>query len=82
MRCGRLTWVANEKYLPEMESFSISGICFFGGVSMCRYNKLWGGVMVAFALGVLLGSWLESGFALTCFGVALAFFGLVVLRRS
>lgn len=49
---------------------------------MCRYNKLWGGVMVSFALGVLLGSWLESGFALTCFGVALAFFGLVVLRRS
>lgn len=48
---------------------------------MCRQNQLWGCVLLAFGLGVLIGLWIESGFLAHCFGFAVIFVGCGVIRR-
>lgn len=48
---------------------------------MCRYNQLWGGILIAFGIGVLVGTWLEGGFLCNCFGIGLAITGFVVTRK-
>ena len=49
---------------------------------MCRYSQLWGCVLIAFGVGVLLGAWLEGGFLCNCFGIGIAVLGVWVMRRS
>ena len=48
---------------------------------MCRQNQLWGCVLMAFGLGVLVGAWITKGFFSFCFGFGLVVLGLCVLRR-
>jgi len=48
---------------------------------MCRQNLLYGGCLLAFGLGVLIGTWLKSGLVSHLFGVALIVLGLFVIRR-
>ena len=49
---------------------------------MCRQNQLFGCAMIAFGLGVLIGTWLESGFLCHCMGLATLVFGVCVLRKK
>ena len=53
-----------------------------GGVFMCRHNQLWGCVLLAFGLGVLIGLWIESGFLAHCFGFSLIILGCGVVRKK
>ncbi len=48
---------------------------------MCRHNQLWGAALVAFGLGILLGTWLEGGFLCNCFAIGIGILGLCVLRK-
>lgn len=49
---------------------------------MCRQNQLWGCVLLAFGLGVLIGVWIEGGFFAHCFGFALILLGCGILRKK
>lgn len=53
-----------------------------GGVFMCRYNFLWGGMLLAFGLGVLIGLWLEGGFFCFCFGILMMGMGYLVMKNK
>ena len=48
---------------------------------MCRQNVLWGGCVLAFGFGVLVGTWLKSGLVCHLIGFALIFLGFSVIRR-
>lgn len=48
---------------------------------MCRQNVMWGAVVAAFGFGVLVGTWLQSGFMCHLMGMGLIFLGFCVLRR-
>lgn len=48
---------------------------------MCRQNVMWGATVVAFGFGVLIGTWLQSGFVCHLIGFGLIFLGLCVLRK-
>lgn len=48
---------------------------------MCRQNLLYGGCLLAFGLGVLIGTWLKSGLVCHLFGIGLIFLGFCVLRK-
>ena len=48
---------------------------------MCRQNLLYGGCVVAFGLGVLIGTWLESGLLCHLLGLGLIALGFCVIRR-
>lgn len=48
---------------------------------MCRHNQLWGGVVLSFGLGILIGIWIEGGFLAHCFGFALIICGLCIGRK-
>lgn len=48
---------------------------------MCRHNQLWGCVLMAFGLGVLIGVWLEGGFLCHCLGFGLIVIGFGMARR-
>ena len=49
---------------------------------MCRYNQLWGSVLLAFGLGVLVGLWVDGGFFAHCFGGAIILIGCGVITKS
>lgn len=49
---------------------------------MCRQNQLWGFIMMAFGLGLLIGLWLEGGFFCGCIGFGLMILGACVLRKK
>ncbi|MBO5078771.1 MAG: hypothetical protein J6B67_03700 [Oscillospiraceae bacterium] len=48
---------------------------------MCRQNQLWGCVLIAFGVGVLVGTWLEGGFLCTCFALGVAVLGIGVMHK-
>lgn len=48
---------------------------------MCRHNQLWGFVAIAFGLGILIGTWIESGFLTGCLGLGLVLAGCACLRK-
>ena len=48
---------------------------------MCRKNQLWGCMLMAFGLGVLVGLWLEGGFFCHCFGFAGIIAGACMCRK-
>lgn len=47
---------------------------------MCRYNQLWGLVLIALGLGILLGTWMSGGFICYCFGLGLGGAGFLILK--
>lgn len=49
---------------------------------MCRQNQLWGCVLLAFGIGVLIGLWIESGFLAHCFGFGLIILGCGVAKKK
>lgn len=48
---------------------------------MCRQNQLWGWLLCAFGVGVLVGLWLEGGFWAHCFGFGMIVLGVAILRK-
>ena len=48
---------------------------------MCRQNVLYGCCVLAFGLGVLIGTWLESGLVCHLIGFTLIGLGGCLLRR-
>ena len=48
---------------------------------MCRHNQLWGSILLAFGIGVLVGMWIEGGFFTYCFGFGLIACGFCVWRK-
>ena len=60
---------------------SLHRICA-GGVFMCRRNQLLGCVLLAFGVGLLFGTWLESGLFCHLFGLLAIFGGVGVCRRK
>jgi len=49
---------------------------------MCRRNQLLGCTIIALGIGVLIGTWLESGFFCHLFGFCAIGIGLVVCKRK
>jgi len=49
---------------------------------MCRQNQLYGGCLLAFGLGILVGTWLSSGLLCHLFGFGLVLLGFFVLRKT
>jgi membrane protein implicated in regulation of membrane protease activity len=49
---------------------------------MCRRNQLFGWMLLAFGLGLLIGKCLESGFISSCVGVGIIIAGLCVMRQK
>ncbi len=47
---------------------------------MCRKNLLWGGILIAFGAGILVGLCLEGGFFCHLFSVALIIVGGCVCK--
>ena len=43
---------------------------------MCRRQWIWGYALIAFGIGVLVGTWMNGGFWPHCLGFALVIFGL------
>ena len=48
---------------------------------MCRQNLLYGGCLLAFGVGVLLGAWMKSGFVCNLIGLGLIGLGFCILRK-
>jgi len=48
---------------------------------MCRQNLMWGASVLAFGAGILIGTWLESGFFCHLIGFGLIVVGIGVIRR-
>lgn len=48
---------------------------------MCRKNQLLGGILIAFAAGLLLGLWLDGGFFSVCMGVGIGIFGVMTCKK-
>lgn len=48
---------------------------------MCRHNQLWGFATIAFGFGILIGTWIESGFLTGCLGLGLVLVGCACLRK-
>ena len=49
---------------------------------MCRYQQLWGSVLLAFGIGVLVGIWIEGGFFAHCFGGGLIIIGCGMISKK
>lgn len=47
---------------------------------MCRKERLWGCAMACFGAGLLVGSWVETGFLFHCMGFGLVIIGIGMLR--
>lgn len=60
--------------LPGIES------CW-GGVFMCRRNVFFAGVLIAFGVGLLIGSCMESGFIPGVVGFGVVVGGFFFLKR-
>lgn len=49
---------------------------------MCRRNQLWGYALLAFGVGVLVGTWLDSGLFSHLFGLLAIFCGWGISRKK
>ena len=49
---------------------------------MCRRNQLWGYALLAFGVGVLVGTWLDSGLFCHLFGLLAIFCGWGICRKK
>ncbi len=52
-----------------------------GGVFMCRKNQLQGWAVIAFGIGLLIGTRIGGGFLVGCLGVGIIFFGFSLLLK-
>ena len=75
MRSARPIWAAESNSTPLCIHFA--GGCFF----VCRKNRMRGGCMIAFGLGLLLGQWIDSAFLCILAGLMLLTLGWCVLRQ-
>ena len=73
MRLERPTWAVNN--LHSLHKL-MQGVFF-----MCRQNLLYGGCLLAFGLGMLIGTWLTSGIVCHFFGFGMILLGFCVIRR-
>jgi len=48
---------------------------------VCRHNQLWGSILGAFGIGLLLGTWLDGGFWSLILGLGLIFIGFCVAKK-
>ena len=48
---------------------------------MCRRNQMWGLILIAFGLGLLIGQSLEMGFWCVSGSVVIIFVGFSVMRQ-
>ena len=49
---------------------------------MRRHHQLCGCILLAFGMGILVGTWLTSAFWCHCLGLLLIFCGLLVVRKK
>ena len=49
---------------------------------MCRRNQLWGLAVLAFGLGLVVGSWLEPVFIRKCCGIGLMAVGVLIVQKK
>ena len=49
---------------------------------MCRRNKMWGLILVAFGLGLLIGQCLERGFWCSTGSLTILVVGISVMRQK
>lgn len=49
---------------------------------MCRQFELWGWILVSLGAGLLIGTFLESGFVQLCIGIGAVAAGVVVMQRK
>ena len=49
---------------------------------MCRRNQLLGCALLAFGLGMLFGTWLESGLICFLLGLLAVLWGFAICRRK
>lgn len=49
---------------------------------MCRRDQLLGKLLLAFGLGLLLGTWIGSDFWCCCFGIIAGVLGWMALKRK
>ncbi len=49
---------------------------------MCRRNQLWGCMLLAFGVGLLIGLWIECGFLAHCFGFCMIAVGCALGKKN
>ena len=49
---------------------------------MCRRNQMWGLILIAFGLGLLIGQCLEQGFWCSMGGLVIVGVGFSVMRQK
>ena len=49
---------------------------------MHRQNCIWGWILIAFGLGLLAGTWLQSGFLICCLGIGSIGLGICVIQKK
>ena len=49
---------------------------------MCRRNKMWGLILVAFGLGLLIGQCLERGFWCSAGSITILVVGISLMRQK
>lgn len=49
---------------------------------MCRQFELWGWILIALGIGLLLGTFLESGFVQLCIAIGAIAAGIMVMQRK
>lgn len=49
---------------------------------MCRRNQVWGWLLAAFGLGLLIGTQIESGFLCVCLSFGAIIIGFAVSRKN
>lgn len=49
---------------------------------MCRQFELWGWILISLGIGLLLGTFLESGFVQLCIAVGAIAAGIMVMQRK
>ena len=49
---------------------------------MCRRNQMWGLILMAFGLGLLIGQCLEQGFCCSMGGLVIVGVGFSVMRQK
>lgn len=57
-------------------------IGFAGGVFMCRRNVVWGNMLLAFGVGLLLGQCMESGILGSLIGILAIAAGICTLGKK
>lgn len=48
---------------------------------MCRLHQLYGGILITFGIGVMIGMWLEACLWSYCLAIGLSILGIGILRR-